>query len=328
MLTRLRPFIPAILILEILIIAILLTNQPETPILGEASINPIPLDTINFPTDSELEYFYEPSPNSLDEGNSLSPHQQGITYTINSDALNERYDYPVEKSQNTYRIITLGDSFTFGLYVPTPANWTEQLEDQLNTNPPCPDTYSKYEVINLGMQGYDLQYSLERFRLRGVKYRPDLVIWLIKENDLNQVNEIIHRLEGYFRQEMQQAGKYAQEAKDDPYPSYSKASKIARSLYAPEEYLNFHRTLLNNFFSNLNSPAIIISPPNMGETSNEFLIDITSHHSNVTYFPSLPDIYSNPSWFINSDSHPSKEGHHQIAISILNHLQSTYLACP
>jgi hypothetical protein len=53
-------------------------------------------------------------------------------YTFNQDGLNERYDYNTTKPDGIFRIITLGDSFTFGHFVDTKDNWTERLEDLLN----------------------------------------------------------------------------------------------------------------------------------------------------------------------------------------------------
>ena len=58
------------------------------------------------------------------------------TYTINNDSLNERFNYSENKDKNTFRIITLGASYTYGLYVDTKNNWTEILEDILTLKIP------------------------------------------------------------------------------------------------------------------------------------------------------------------------------------------------
>jgi hypothetical protein len=47
------------------------------------------------------------------------------------------------------------------------------------------------QVLNLGLRGIDIQNMTERFRLRGAKYTPDLVIWLLISRDLSQVRELM-----------------------------------------------------------------------------------------------------------------------------------------
>lgn len=123
----------------------------------------------------KLKYYYEDLPNAI-------VHAEGdwrpypAVYTINTDSLNEPKDYETAKKPGVYRIITLGDSFTFGDGVSTKDNWTELLENELNANHSCHGK-NKYEVINLGVRGYDTEYEVERFKRRGQKYNPDLVIW-------------------------------------------------------------------------------------------------------------------------------------------------------
>ena len=58
----------------------------------------------------------------------------------------------IKKNKDTFRIITLGDSFTFGMYINTKDNWTELLEDKLNSDMGCKNI-SMFEVINLGVGG-------------------------------------------------------------------------------------------------------------------------------------------------------------------------------
>lgn len=119
-------------------------------------------------------HYYEPEANAT-----INDHPAWLgynaSYSINADTFNERDDYSVAKEPDTFRIITLGDSFTYGLFVNTYENYTELLEDHLGNS--CPGMH--YEVINLGVPAYDVGYSSERYMLRGQKYNPDLVIWFM-----------------------------------------------------------------------------------------------------------------------------------------------------
>ncbi|NMB57433.1 hypothetical protein GYA19_05880 [Candidatus Beckwithbacteria bacterium] len=137
--------------------------------------------------------FFQPEPNSEILTNK-------IKYTLNNDGLNEKYDYSLDKPKDVFRIIALGDSQTFGLLVETKDNWTEVLEENLNKNNKCRNT-KKFEVINLGVNGYDIQYAAHLFKLKGEKYQPDLVLWLIRKDNLYQLNElIIGEIIKYYKQ--------------------------------------------------------------------------------------------------------------------------------
>ncbi len=137
------------------------------------SVNPIPSHTVTMNGASMLSYYYEPVPGTTiaDRKNWMSEEAK---YTINQDGLNERFDYAVDKKPGIYRIITLGDSFTYGTNVSTGDNWTELLEDLLNRTYRC-RSVSAYEVINLGVGGYDVQFQSERYRRKGINTTATLL---------------------------------------------------------------------------------------------------------------------------------------------------------
>src|SRR5690606_19045323 len=152
-------------------------------------INVLSTKTVNQSNQSAYTHFYElPASTTLTEIIVNSPYN--TSNYVNSDTLHEEKEYSVKKDKDTYRIITLGDSFTFGLFVKTHENWTELLEKQLSEDVTC----KKIEVINLGVSGYDIQYSIERFRIRGQKYNPDLVIFFLRGEDIWQINEMMWEL--------------------------------------------------------------------------------------------------------------------------------------
>ncbi len=156
-------------------------------VLGTVVANPLVKDNFIFPPDDELKYFYEHKPHAIQK---FKPNwlAHEVVNTINADGLNERFDYSMAKPPDTFRIMTLGDSFTFGALVNTADNYSEKLEDLLNTKLPC-SKIRKFEVINLGVEGYDLEYSLHRFKIRGQKYHPDLVLWFLNYGDFSGYQE-------------------------------------------------------------------------------------------------------------------------------------------
>ena len=141
---KLKVFILAICIQCVVIVFLCFHIKSKKNNTLGVSVNPINSNAIQKVSSNDLRYFYEPKANTVEE-----VHKDWLLntpkYTINNDTLNERFNYDVQKKQGTFRIITLGDSFTFGENVDTKDNYTEQLEDLLNSK--C--SLNKFEVINL-----------------------------------------------------------------------------------------------------------------------------------------------------------------------------------
>lgn len=101
-----------LILLQIVVIGFLSIKivKQQKNVLGETSFNTISKDSIVILSTSNLKYFYEPKPN-------IKYHHHNTEYFINSDGLHEIKEYSIKKPEDTFRIITLGDSFTFGLLV-------------------------------------------------------------------------------------------------------------------------------------------------------------------------------------------------------------------
>lgn len=154
----------------------------------ENSVNVSPIDksTIRQVETSNLKYFYEIGVNQEATWSADFLKRPAIT-RYNADGLNDTKNYSVKKDKGVYRIVALGDSYTFGAYVDTDKNWTEVLENMLNEKRICKNI-DKFEVINLGVGGYDMEYEVERYRRLGQKYDPDLIVWTLVE--FGRINEL------------------------------------------------------------------------------------------------------------------------------------------
>lgn len=86
--------------------------------------------------------------------------------------------YSREKPHNTTRIVALGDSVTFGWGMNHSDIWTEVLERRLNEN-----SERNFQVINLGVFGYNTTMEIGRLKEKGLKYDPDAVILQYHRND-------------------------------------------------------------------------------------------------------------------------------------------------
>lgn len=315
-----------IILFQFLIIIFLSINiylEVRKKSLNKISVNPINKESIVFNPNKEIHYFYELSQNSIQyakEYRKVDWLDYQAKYTINKDGLNERYDYSINKPKKTFRIITLGDSFTFGSYVNTENNWTEKLEDTLNFDNNC-SNIDKFEVINLGVYGYDLQYSYQRFKVRGIKYKPDLIIWFIKDDDLNQLNEIMLPKVIKFQKQMENNGELENKLKEgDIYPYWTKAIKDTYNSITENEIVNIQLTFLGRFQSIYRGKLLITTFPFTKPAYIDMLRALDKDNKRIFLFNNLNNIYSNKLNYY-PDSHPTIKGHELIAKSIANFLK-------
>jgi hypothetical protein len=109
------------------------------------------------------------------------------TVKINSYGLRD-YEYSIEKPPNTYRIIVLGDSFTFGHGVELNETYVKVLENLLNKN----KKKWRYEVINFGVPGYSMEEKVVLFKTKGLSLDPNLVILQYLPDDIENFTEILN----------------------------------------------------------------------------------------------------------------------------------------
>ncbi len=101
------------------------------------------------------------------------------TVKINSHGFRD-YEYPTDKPNNTFRIITLGDSYTFGQGVELNETYPKILERLLNER----NDGLKYEVLNFGVGGYNVAEKVEVLSYKAIKFDPDLVIFQYLDDDI------------------------------------------------------------------------------------------------------------------------------------------------
>lgn len=280
------------------------------------SISPIDKADIIIKGTEELKYFYEPKPNTvINDINLRVPYAKDIEYCINSDSLNDRYDYKVKKPKNTFRIITLGDSFTYGLYVNTKDNWSEKLEDKLNEE--CKDQH--FEVINLGMHGYDIRYEIERYQKRGVKYKPDLLIWLII--DESRFDEKLLPLNQKIKKDMKKSGEFEDNIKEGKYyESWIKAKTQVLEELGEENIIAYHERIINELNKGYNNRLLFLTRPNNSTDRklDKYFERLALNNQNRFFSKEIMNLKSQ--MFFPNDGHPNAQGHLTIAGNIFNYL--------
>ena len=93
----------------------------------------------------------------------------------------------IEKPENVFRILVLGDSFTEALQVEEGKNFCEQLQYLLNHESVLRDNC--YQVINAGMAGSSPISEYLYFKREFIKLNPDIVILQLFANDVFEDNK-------------------------------------------------------------------------------------------------------------------------------------------
>lgn len=283
--------------------------QKQKNILGQTSVNTISKDSVVPFSTNDLKYFYEPKANSVQKIiKDWLPYQP--VYTINDDSLNERFNYSVEKPKHVFRIIALGDSFTFGQNVSTDRNWVELLEDDLNNKSLLCKNETRFEVINLGVYGYDSEYEVERFKLRGVKYNPDLVIWTFTDFE-----RILEKTMPYILEHAEEAEEL--EKQGIYYQNWRNARENLEREIGKEGFNNFLKEQLNKFNKIYSKKLLLVALPNNQiyiNTLNKF----ASQRENTYFFQ--PSINWDQKEYFLPDMHFNDLGHKKMAAEVFEYL--------
>lgn len=95
-----------------------------------------------------------------------------VTLRISAQGLRADRVYDPRPPAGTRRIVTLGDSFTFGHGVEIAEAWPSRLATLLSASDPDTD----YEAVNLAVTGYGTDQQLLRFEAMGPDFHPDAVV--------------------------------------------------------------------------------------------------------------------------------------------------------
>ena len=89
-------------------------------------------------------------------------------------------DFPRRKEAGEFRVLYVGDSFTYGHNVADDETLPAQLEAQLTT------VCDRARVINAGLSGSTI-VGEDEMALRGLAVAPDLVVLMYHENDIDEL---------------------------------------------------------------------------------------------------------------------------------------------
>lgn len=121
--------------------------------------------------DSILRYELKPSAKL-----NIPLYYEGVE--INSDGFRGP-EYSPKKAEGVYRVVMLGDSVTMARL----NKWEDTLAQRLKEGLQglCPQ--KKFEVLNMGVEGYNSIQELQMLKAKALKYDPDMVILQYCLND-------------------------------------------------------------------------------------------------------------------------------------------------
>jgi len=266
-----------------------------------------------FPPIADLKYYYGLKPDTTkEEKPDWLPYK--AVYHYNADGLNDWANHAVEKEKGVFRIITLGDSFTYGFLVNTNDSWPKQFENLLNKNKKnC--SINKFEVINLGAPGYDIQYIVERYKEKGIKYNPDLVIWFESGSGFGRLNEMREPIVRDCAAHESTASAQEHEKNGDYYYCASLAQKEIDQKFSDEQKSVYISQFLDTFFQNIDPKKVRYYA--FSFLGNKFAFNSwKNRYLDAKFLPTVSSIQEKNQ--ILADGHPNVEGHQTIAKDIFD----------
>jgi len=257
-----------------------------------------------FPLTSEFKHYSLLKPDAVvNAQESWMPYPAISRY--NHDGLNDRTNYSLQKPAGTFRIVALGDSFTYGHYVNTAESWPEQLEALLNLQTQTCQ-FKNFEVLNLGVHGFDVPYIAKRYQEVGAKYHPDLIIWFESGFEFSRVNEIevpiteacLDSQKGSTQSAIMNCWDKGVAYRDQHFSQQQLTSIIGASL---QSFLESRKGTTTWF----------VSFSSLAELNQQKMANWLKPYDDVSRFFTVPDLKNIQGTF--PDGHPNSVGHQTIA---------------
>jgi len=276
-----------------------------------------PLDYIQTPIDGLL-YYYNIQPGITVEE---QPPWGGspVSHRINNQGQNDPFDHPIIKPPGTYRMLALGDSFTFGQYVPTEKNYPSRLLSAIRQHMTCGLTP---EMINLGVPGYDIQYAVQHYISHGKQYQPDMVVWLLKDDDFDDIQEFTLMQKVRVEAEASASGRTAEytEKYGIFFPEVMAVEEL-KSTYSESAIMKLQRSYLDKLAAAYTGKLVIVTFQDMNQEYKRMLAAYARDRPN-TWIADILTYKHTSNWRF-PDGHPTAEGYDQMAHATAAYLRTS-----
>jgi lysophospholipase L1-like esterase len=135
---------------------------------------------------------YRPNPTrryDLRPGVDAVVGRDAVRIRINAAGFRDDADPPEEKPPGTFRVVVLGDSFTFAGKVPLAETMVKRLESRLQAGDPA----RRYEALDMAVPGYNSEQEAVLLEEVGLRYHPDVVILAFVLNDGLPAGQLVPR---------------------------------------------------------------------------------------------------------------------------------------
>lgn len=237
------------------------------------------------------------------------PNRPHYPYRTNRWGFREP-EFAIEKPPGVVRVVTIGDSYVFGIGVPVEETLARRLEERLSARHPS----VRFEVVNLGMPGNNFVSYLPVYRAAVERLAPDgVVLCLTLPNDLSAWDwgteaRAAHRLSLYS------AARWLLET--NAAAALFSAALLERAA-TPEAVARFEGEVQRLFAlrSRLGAPPLFVLPYSDGWA---FLDAALGKQAGVTLLPAPHD---DPAFFIPGDGHPTGTGNRRFADDLASALE-------
>jgi len=113
--------------------------------------------------------------------------RERIRIHVNAAGMRDDREFSRPKPPGVFRVVVLGDSFTFGGKVQVEDTFPSVLERELHASAPS----RRFEALNLAVPGYNTEQEMLSLKEEGLSYEPDLVIVNFVLNDAAPMRQLV-----------------------------------------------------------------------------------------------------------------------------------------
>lgn len=191
------------------------------------------------------------------------------------------------KPENTFRIVVVGDSFTFGQNVQFDDTFPKRLERWLNLN----DVPIKVEVINAGVPGFSTHHEVALVEKAIRQQQADLVVLEITLNDA-EIHSMSHE---------EEHAKFGADYLDKPIFSYWKSARFILERLHNSQTHRLYIQYFHDLYENPETNSLFVeSLAKIAKISDESKVPVVA-----VVFPLL-------SFPMNNDGYPFRDIHEKI----------------